>query len=160
LFLDAAAMRARDEVHVLEQMRHPRFAVPFVTRADEVGDVDGDRAAAGIGEQQYAQAVGIGVLRDSRQRSAFLNASRQRLRPDNPAADDGGGGQWEKATADSVCVLHGVSPLFTLRRGPTPGACAFAPLALGFGCDSYLLSATPQYVRPLAAPARRSSAPD
>ena len=57
--LDVAAVGALDEVHVLEQVRHAGLAVAFVPGADEIGDVDRDRVAAGVGQQQDAEPVGV-----------------------------------------------------------------------------------------------------
>ena len=57
-FLRKVGMLGRSlEDEVLQQVRHPRLAVPLVRRADEVGDVDGDRVLRRIGEQQDLQAV-------------------------------------------------------------------------------------------------------
>ena len=72
LFLDVAVVRALDEEQVLEQMRHAGLAGAFVTRADEIGDVDRDRAAAGVGKQQHTKSVGIGVFRDAGYRGPFV----------------------------------------------------------------------------------------
>ena len=46
------------EDHVLEQVRHPGLAVPFVARTDHHGEVHGDRRFCGIGDNQYMEPVG------------------------------------------------------------------------------------------------------
>ena len=50
------------ENQVFEQVRHPRLAVIFVARADQVGDVDGDRLLGRVREEQHAQTVGQTVF--------------------------------------------------------------------------------------------------
>ena len=52
-----AAMRGALEHHVLQQVRHPGFAVPLVPGADHISDVHCDLRRALIGEQQYVHAV-------------------------------------------------------------------------------------------------------
>ena len=55
--LDARKPRRAAEHQVLQKMRHARFAVPFVPRADEVSDVDRDGIDRAVGDQQDLQAV-------------------------------------------------------------------------------------------------------
>ena len=64
LFLDVRKAGAALEQHVLEQVRHAFLAVAFVARADQVGDVDGDRVHRAVRHQHDAQAVGQAVLAD------------------------------------------------------------------------------------------------
>ena len=52
-----AVLRRALEQQVLEQVRHARLAVALVARADQVGDVHGDRGLRLVGEQQHVQAV-------------------------------------------------------------------------------------------------------
>ena len=53
----ARVFRRGLEQHVFEQMRHASFAVAFVSRAHEIGDVYRHLRARRIGEQQHAQTV-------------------------------------------------------------------------------------------------------
>jgi hypothetical protein len=69
LVRNVGMLRRPLEHHVLEQVRHPRFAVPFVPRADEVRDVDRRVVFRRIGEQQHVQPVGELVLGDPFDRS-------------------------------------------------------------------------------------------
>ena len=58
-FLDLTVVRALDEIHVFEQVRHTGFAIAFVARSDQVSDIDRDHAAARVGKQQNTQPIGI-----------------------------------------------------------------------------------------------------
>ena len=66
------------EHQVLEEMRHSGLAVAFVARADEVGDVDGDRIDRAVGDEQDLQSVREAVLGDAFDRGDPRNAFRQR----------------------------------------------------------------------------------
>jgi carbonic anhydrase len=68
-----------DEIQMLEQMGHARFAVAFMPRTDEISDVHGNRATPGIRKQQDFQTVWKRVFGYSRHRRTFLNAGRQSL---------------------------------------------------------------------------------
>ncbi|MCG3162244.1 MAG: hypothetical protein JMDDDDMK_03484 [Acidobacteria bacterium] len=71
------------EDQMFEQMRHPGFAVIFVARADQIGDVDGDRLLGRIGEEQYAKAVRQTVFGDALDRSDTLRILRRDERDRN-----------------------------------------------------------------------------
>jgi len=60
------------EEHVFEKVSHSRFAVTFMTRADEDGAVDGDFRLTAILEEQNAQSVFECVFVDSFDGCDFL----------------------------------------------------------------------------------------
>ena len=60
--LPDAEVGAGLEQQVFEQVRHARFAIVFMARADQVDDVGGQGRLAGVGKQQHAQAIGQPVL--------------------------------------------------------------------------------------------------
>lgn len=62
---DVVPSGRRLELHVLEQVRHPRFAVAFVPRADHVRHVHGDGGLRLVGKEQNAEPVREMVLGDS-----------------------------------------------------------------------------------------------
>ncbi|MEZ6064369.1 MAG: hypothetical protein R3B90_01375 [Planctomycetaceae bacterium] len=64
--------RGAFEEHVLEQVRHAGFAIPFVARADEHGQVDSDLRFGGVGKEENPQPVFETVLGDSFDRSNVL----------------------------------------------------------------------------------------
>ena len=74
------------EDHVLEQVGHAGFAVAFVPRADEDGQVDGDRGPRRVGKEQHLQAVVEPVLGDALDRLDLRGA--QPGLADNPGADN------------------------------------------------------------------------
>ena len=53
------------EDHVLEEVGHAGFAVAFVPRADQDGQVDGDLGSGRVGEQEDTEAVFEPIFRDS-----------------------------------------------------------------------------------------------
>src|ERR1700752_4227220 len=65
---------------MLEQMRHPGFAVALVARADLVGHVDRDRLLRLIRKEQDLEAVGQPVLSDAFDRRDSFHARGQALR--------------------------------------------------------------------------------
>ena len=46
------------EEHVLEQVSHPGFTIPLVSRADEDSHIDRNSRFAGIGKQQDLRSIG------------------------------------------------------------------------------------------------------
>jgi hypothetical protein len=70
------------EHHVLEQVRHARFAVAFESRADEVSDVDGDVGLRRVGEQQNLETVVEPVLGDALDASDLVRLRVRRGRHD------------------------------------------------------------------------------
>ena len=71
LVLDVRVLRRAPEQHVLEQVRHAGFAVAFVARAHQVGDVHRNRVLRGVGEEQHLEPVGKPVLGDAFDRGDF-----------------------------------------------------------------------------------------
>jgi hypothetical protein len=93
------------EQQVLQQVGHAGLAVVLVHRADQVGQVDGDRGLAGVGEQQHAQAVAHAVFAD-----AFHAGTRCDALGRRDAIGEGGGGQGEQAgegEAVQTRMFHG-----------------------------------------------------
>ncbi len=84
-------LRRALEYQMFEQVRHPGLAVIFVTRADQVGHVNGDRLFGRVGKEQDAQAVGQTVLGDALDRGYALGILR--LRRD----DEDGTGERQRA---------------------------------------------------------------
>src|SRR6266568_337582 len=78
--LDVRKAPRAAEHQVLEEMRHSGLAVAFVARADEIGDVDGDRIDRAVGDEQDLQSVREAVLGDAFDRGDPRNAFRQRPR--------------------------------------------------------------------------------
>jgi len=58
-------VRCALEDEVLEQVRHAGFAVAFVPRTHQVGDVDGDLLLAPVGDKQETKTVVEPVLGDA-----------------------------------------------------------------------------------------------
>jgi len=73
---DVGVRRRAFEEHVLEQVGHARFAVAFVPRPDENGEVHGDRRFRRIGKQQNLKAVVETVLGDSLDAGDFFRCCR------------------------------------------------------------------------------------
>ena len=67
------------EEHVLQEMRHPCFAVAFMPRPDEIGDVDRSFGFARIGKQENLKSVVQPVFGDSLDRRDFRDTLRKRL---------------------------------------------------------------------------------
>nr|GFA64401.1 hypothetical protein [Tanacetum cinerariifolium] len=64
--------------HVLQQVGHAAFAVAFVPRAHQVGDIDGSRGLRLVGKQQHPQPVGQPVFGDALHGGHLRDARRQR----------------------------------------------------------------------------------
>ena len=89
--LDVGARLGLAEHQVLQQVRHAGFAVAFLARTHQVGDVHRDLGLGGVRKQQHVQAVRIGVLGDAFDRRHLLHARRQRLAISGRAQQQRGG---------------------------------------------------------------------
>lgn len=65
------------EHKVFQQVRHAGFAVVFMTRTDQIGDVDGDGLLGFVGEEQHPQPVFQTVLGDAFHTRDARDARRQ-----------------------------------------------------------------------------------
>ena len=72
LLLDVLAALGELEQHVLHQVGHAGFAITFVPRTHQVGDVDGKFRLGVVGEQKHAQSVGEVVFGDAFHGGDFL----------------------------------------------------------------------------------------
>jgi hypothetical protein len=98
--------------HVLQQVSHAGFSVPFVPGSDHIGDIDRDRGFGIIGEQQYVESVIELIFRDSFHGSDFglseCESAEKHGGDENPHRD--------KASIDAV--LHTVK---TIAENSCPG---------------------------------------
>jgi hypothetical protein len=77
LLMDLWMARGALEEQVLEQVRHPRFAVVLVAGAHQVGDVDGDRLLGLVRAEEDAEPVRQPVLLDALDGGDRRHARRQ-----------------------------------------------------------------------------------
>ena len=66
------------EDHVLQEVRHPGLAVPFISRSYQIGHVDSDLWLGSVRKQKEMEPVGESVLGDTLNRSDSLHALRER----------------------------------------------------------------------------------
>ena len=107
LVLRVGDLRGALEEQVLEQVRHAALAVALVPRADEVGDVDGDRVLRRVGEEEHLHPVREVVLADPAHRRAAGHARGERLRPRRERDEQGQRERREDRGTDS---LHRLPP--------------------------------------------------
>ena len=115
------------EHHVLQQVRHAGLAVAFVTRSDEIRDVDRRRRLRGVGEEEHVQPVGqrvLGDALDARELRGSLAVRRERRR------DQERGAQRDRAANGIMQERHGnlgwveaIRQITGACKEPTEGQC-------------------------------------
>ena len=76
--VDLGMVRRALEEEVFKQVRHARFAVAFVPRTHQVGDVDGDLLLAPVGEKQEPKGIVESVLGDAFHGRDLCRSGRRR----------------------------------------------------------------------------------